>query len=135
MLYAKTLKLHHLRDLGRRLASWHLDTSTSAEIQAYGSVEATREVVEDNFSSTNKFVDSVQTSKQFEQTRDFQLKFLNEQTKHFRKSQSEARYGNTSAICIRIKSASFRTRLYYLTALNLIRNSAALTSFTMLRSC
>ena len=41
MLEAKTLELHPLRDLGRRLTSWHLDSSTSAEIQAYGSVEAT----------------------------------------------------------------------------------------------
>jgi aminoglycoside phosphotransferase family enzyme/predicted kinase len=89
MLDAKTLELHHLRDLGRRLASWHLDASTSAEIQAYGSVEATREVVEDNFSATKKFIGSVQTSEQFEQTRNFQLKFLDEQAKRFRKRQSE----------------------------------------------
>ena len=88
MLGAKTLELHHLSDLGR-LSSWHLDASTSAEIQAYGSVEATRKVVEDNFSSTKKFIGSVQTSEQFEKTWNFKLKFLNEQAKHFRKNQSE----------------------------------------------
>jgi aminoglycoside phosphotransferase family enzyme len=89
MLVAKTLELHHLRDLGRRLASWHLDASTSAEIQAYGSLEATREVVEDNFSATKKIIGSVQTSEQFKQTRNFQLKFLDEQAERFRKRQSE----------------------------------------------
>ena len=31
----------------------------------------------------------MQTSEQFEQTRNFQIKFLDEQAKHFRKSQSE----------------------------------------------
>jgi len=88
MFDANTLELHHLQDLGRRLASWHLAASTSAEIQAYGSVEATREVVEDNFSATKKYIGSVQTSEQFEQTRDFQLKFLDEQSERFRKRQS-----------------------------------------------
>ena len=88
MFEANTLELHHLQDLGRRLANWHLAASTSAEIQAYGSVEATREVVEDNFSATKKYIGSVQTSEQFEQTRDFQLKFLDEQSERFRKRQS-----------------------------------------------
>ena len=88
MFDAKTLELHHLQDLGRRLAGWHLDVSTSVKIQAYGSVEATREVVEDNFSATKKFIGKVQTSEQFEQTRDFQLKFLNEQSERFHKRQS-----------------------------------------------
>ena len=40
ILFAKTLELHNLRDLGRRLASYLLDPSTSNGIQAYGSVEA-----------------------------------------------------------------------------------------------
>ena len=90
MFDAKTLELHHLQDLGRRLASWHLAASTNAEIQAYGSVESTRKVIEDNFSATKKFIGSVQTSEQFEQTRDFQLKFLHEQSECFHKRQATA---------------------------------------------
>ena len=134
MLYVKTLKLHHLRYLGHRLASRHWDVSKSAEIQAYGSLEATREVVEDNFIATKKFIDSLQTSEQFEQIRNFNLNFWTNKPNVSANVNPKAGYGNATAICIYMTSAGFRTRLYCLTALNLIRNSATLTSLTMLRS-
>ena len=85
---AKTLKLQHLQDLGHRLARWHLDASTDSVIRAFGSVEATQAVAEDNFRATEQYIGSVQTREQFEQTRDFQLNFLTEQTKRFRNRQS-----------------------------------------------
>lgn len=88
MFGAKTLKLQHLQDLGHRLARWHLDASTDSVIRAFGSVEATQAVAEDNFRATEQYIGSVQTREQFEQTRDFQLNFLTEQTKRFRNRQS-----------------------------------------------
>ena len=100
MLDVRTLELHHLRDLGRPLSSWHFDASTSAEIQAYCYVEATREVVEDNFSATKKFIGSVQTSEQFEQTRNFQLKFWKNEPNVSASINPKAGYRNATVICI-----------------------------------
>ena len=61
MFEAKTLKLQHLQDLGHRLARWHLDASTDSVIRAFGSVEATQAVAEDNFRATEQYIGSVQT--------------------------------------------------------------------------
>jgi|TARA_B100000809_G_C15067588_1_gene504750 hypothetical protein len=61
MFEAKTLKLQHLQDLGHRLACWHLDASTDSVIRAFGSVEATQAVAEDNFRATEQYIGSVQT--------------------------------------------------------------------------
>ena len=56
MFEAKTLKLQHLQDLGHRLARWHLDASTDSVIRAFGSVEATQAVAEDNFLATEQYI-------------------------------------------------------------------------------
>ena len=56
MFEAKTLKLQHLQDLGHRLARWHLDASTDSVIRAFGPVEATQAVAEDNFLATEQYI-------------------------------------------------------------------------------
>ena len=61
MFEAKTLKLQHLQDLGHKLARWHLDASTDSVIRAFGSVEATQAVAEENFRATEQYIGSVQT--------------------------------------------------------------------------
>ncbi|MBC8257470.1 MAG: AAA family ATPase, partial [SAR324 cluster bacterium] len=88
MFESKTLELQHLQDLGKRLAKWHLDAATSDEIADFGSVKATRAVVEDNFKATAKYIGSVQAREQFEQTRSFQLNFLRDQAQRFSQRQS-----------------------------------------------
>jgi aminoglycoside phosphotransferase family enzyme/gluconate kinase len=91
MLAKGELSAAHMRTLGECVASFHLSARTDEEVRRFGSPEMIRTVVEENYMAMIPYLDRIQTSNQFQQTRAFMDRFLGEHADWFRQRQEQGK--------------------------------------------
>lgn len=79
----------HLQTLGKLVASFHNSAETGEAIRRFGSVEAVREVAEDNYNTSQPYIGRVQTQDQLDETRAFSEQFFAEHSDWFHQRQIE----------------------------------------------
>ena len=70
------LKVADLEELGRIVARFHRDAATSDYIRSFGQVDRIRTALENNYRATQKYIGSVQTRQQFEETKQYTDRFF-----------------------------------------------------------
>lgn len=58
-----------MEDLGRLVADYHAEATTSDEIAQFGEIAAIREAIDDNYHYTQAYIGRVQTEQQFQETK------------------------------------------------------------------
>lgn len=80
-----------MQTLGKQVAVFHQAAETSEEIQQFGSVEAVRQVAEDNYATSLSYVGRVQPQAQLDETRAFSEQFFAKHQDWFAQRQAEGR--------------------------------------------
>ncbi|MDX1976751.1 MAG: AAA family ATPase [Pseudanabaenaceae cyanobacterium bins.68] len=80
-----------VQEIGIQLAKFHTQAETSPEITAFGSSAAVRQVAEDNYHSTAKYIGIAQTQLQFDQTRAFTEQCFSQQEHLFEQRQHQGK--------------------------------------------
>lgn len=79
----------HMQTLGKLVASFHNSAETGEAIRRFGSVEAVREVAEDNYTTSQPYIGRAQTQSQLDQTRAFSEQFFAKHSDWFHQRQIE----------------------------------------------
>jgi aminoglycoside phosphotransferase family enzyme/predicted kinase len=74
--------------LGKRVAEFHQQTPTNAEINAFGDPDVIWRSVADNFQATEKYIGLAQTQPQFDQTKQFCETFYRQNLETFKQRQA-----------------------------------------------
>lgn len=78
-----SLSEKHLEELGHVVAEYHAKAVTSDYIRAFGSVAQVRQVIDDNYQQSEKYIGGPQTQAQFEETKQYTDKFFQERWQLF----------------------------------------------------
>jgi len=78
-------------DIGKQLAKFHAQAETSEHISSFGSMEAVRNVAEDNYQSTKKYIGIAQTQAQFDQTRAYTTAYFQANSSLFSDRQQQGK--------------------------------------------
>ena len=65
-----------VKKLGETVAKFHQSTRTNDYIKSFGTVEAIKKSIEGNYHSTQKYIGTVQTEQQYQETKQFTDNFL-----------------------------------------------------------
>ncbi|MBE9126190.1 MULTISPECIES: AAA family ATPase [unclassified Coleofasciculus] len=66
----------HMEELGRVVAQFHAQAPSNDYIRSFGTVDKVREALDENYKQTNKYIGSVQTQQQYEETQEFSDRFF-----------------------------------------------------------
>lgn len=77
------LTLEHVIDIGKQLAEFHKQAATNDHISSFGTMAAVRNVAEDNYQHTVKYIGLAQTQEWFDRTRAYTEKFFAENAELF----------------------------------------------------
>jgi uncharacterized protein len=78
-------------DIGKQLAKFHAQAETNEHISSFGSVEAVRQVAEDNYQSTTKYIGIAQTQTQYDQTRTYTEQYFKANSHLFSDRQQQGK--------------------------------------------
>ncbi|WP_019487412.1 bifunctional aminoglycoside phosphotransferase/ATP-binding protein [Kamptonema formosum] len=73
----------HLESLGRDLANFHASAQVSDYIRKFGEIPPIREVINNNYRLSEKYIGGPQTQKQYDETRQYTEVFFSERQKLF----------------------------------------------------
>jgi aminoglycoside phosphotransferase family enzyme len=82
------LTADHIIRLGKRVAEFHQQTPTNQEITAFGNPDVVWQSIANNFQATEKYIGTVQTRQQFDQTKQFCETFYQQHFDWFQERQS-----------------------------------------------
>lgn len=80
-----------IQELGRKVADFHQQARTGEYISQFGSIAVIRQSIEDNYTTTEKYIGLAQTQTQYDQTRQFTNRFLTEKKDLFQERQAQGK--------------------------------------------
>ncbi|MEB3281504.1 MAG: AAA family ATPase [Lyngbya sp.] len=75
---AGKITFEDLGKLGKKVADFHLNAPTNDYIRQFGKIAKVRQAIEQNYEQTDQYIDIAQTQEQYDETRQFTDKFLQE---------------------------------------------------------
>lgn len=73
----------HLQELGKVVARFHSQCETNDYISSFGTIEQIKKAIDDNYKQTAKYIGTLQSQKQYESTKEFSDRFLQDNTNIF----------------------------------------------------
>ena len=80
MLKQRKLTPKLMEELGRMVAQVHLQAATNDYIRSFGDASKIRYYIEENYQQSKKYIGSLQTQQQYEETKEFSDRFFTSQT-------------------------------------------------------
>ena len=89
LLKAEALDSDRIRELGKLVAEFHQQAKTNDYISSFGTVERIRTAFEENYRQSQKYIGSVQTKKQYRETKAYSDRFFTQRQDLFKNRVKE----------------------------------------------